>query len=918
MKELKMKIKDFLKNHGDKIKEFLKIFTIVFALNLFLLCFVNLITNGTETDVFYGGDTPRVLQDMTMQEGLHYRTSVHPLFVILTQPFIRLLGRFTGVIVAAVIFEAAIGALSATLFYRFMQKLGVSKKTSLTATVILTLSFTQIAFNSIFETYAFSQFGLMVMWVIAAGLIDKKLELKDYALLAVAGIFSLAFTLTNIVQFLILLSIIIFLNKNVKCKFIKFSSILLVVLSITVMLADVQKAFWPSANNFFTSSINGFVLDKNSEEFTYIERTWSAKRVIFQMNTSFVYQFGLLGGLILEKSNLINMLGLICFGLFSLINLYYFFTKRKIFKEKIYFALLSAYGFNFVLHIFYNPYESFLYVLHYNFLIIAILFYIFTHLDEKTRLLNYVRDFFVKYKIQTMTAYIFLQVIGIIKYLQEVHAKFGFKATMPKYILILIVLSLVIFAAVVIRKVKLKVVAGVVVVIVSLVGWVSFSGYLNNREIKNVEALDRAGVDYKPFLRNDFTKQMTNELAEYLYELDVPLRAQTYFIQKYEISHKKNSDFFSFGMGDRKTLIYKKGKLIDLQTKQTVRSFDFTHEMIIPNMYTVLLLDQAGKITRIYEDETGVHIEKGRMARIWEDWNNYNQWEDDRLNNRETKLVENITTETISTSKNKINLPNFEESKVGRILKVLHQEILVNINQGKPRTTLMAKTNESGLYREGMMAAMVLEETKNTWLFENWMKQIGSIYDCRNKLEKNETKCTESADNPGQLLYLLGVITNSRQDLTNKIKAEVRQKAVDGEFVGEVDGEKMGYYPTALLINGARKNKIDLGYDFNLGKPDKYLGLTWWLNDYKEAKHGNIVDPMHPAKEWASVHQEPGHYGLTTILDEAYPLTFDGELTEAEAEEQKLINEHYSHEKGPRLSSIWHASEMFLMLNNRE
>ena len=918
MKELKMKIKDFLKNHGDKIKEFLKIFTIVFALNLFLLSFVNLITNGTETDVFYGGDTPRVLQDMTMHDGLHYRTSVHPLFVILTQPFIRLLGRFTGVIVAAVIFEAAIGALSATLFYRFMQKLGVSKKTSLTATVILTLSFTQIAFNSIFETYAFSQFGLMVMWVIAAGLIDKKLELKDYALLAVAGIFSLAFTLTNIVQFLILLSIIIFLNKNVKCKFIKFSSILLVVLSITVMLADVQKAFWPSANNFFTSSINGFVLDKNSEEFTYIERTWSAKRVIFQMNTSFVYQFGLLGGLILEKSNLINMLGLICFGLFSLINLYYFFTKRKIFKEKIYFALLSAYGFNFVLHIFYNPYESFLYVLHYNFLIIAILFYIFTHLDEKTRLLNYVRDFFVKYKIQTMTAYIFLQVIGIIKYLQEVHAKFGFKATMPKYILILIVLSLVIFAAVVIKKVKLKVVAGVVVVIVSLVGWVSFSGYLNNREIKNVEALDRAGVDYKPFLRNDFTKQMTNELAEYLYELDVPLRAQTYFIQKYEISHKKNSDFFSFGMGDRKKLIYKKGKLIDLQTKQTVRSFDFTHEMIIPNMYTVLLLDQAGKITRIYEDETGVHIEKGRMARIWEDWNNYNQWEDDRLNNRETKLVENITTETISTSKNKINLPNFEESKVGRILKVLHQEILVNINQGKPRTTLMAKTNESGLYREGMMAAMVLEETKNTWLFENWMKQIGSIYDCRNKLEKNETKCTESADNPGQLLYLLGAITNSRQDLTNKIKAEVRQKAVDGEFVGEVDGEKMGYYPTALLINGARKNKIDLGYDFNLGKPDKYLGLTWWLNDYKEAKHGNIVDPMHPAKEWASVHQEPDHYGLTTILDEAYPLTFDGELTEAEAEEQKLINEHYSHEKGPRLSSIWHASEMFLMLNNRE
>ena len=57
---------------------------------------------------------------------------------------------------------------------------------------------------------------------------------------------------------------------------------------------------------------------------------------------------------------------------------------------------------------------------------------------------------------------------------------------------------------------------------------------------------------------------------------------------------------------------------------------------------------------------------------------------------------------------------------------------------------------------------------------------------------------------------------------------------------------------------------------------------------------------------------------MTTILDESYPLTFDGELTEEEADEQKLINDHYSHVKGPKLSSIWHASEMFLMLENRE
>ena len=47
MKELKMKIKDFLKNHGDKIKEFLKIFTIIFVF-LFLNSNLTVITSSTQ------------------------------------------------------------------------------------------------------------------------------------------------------------------------------------------------------------------------------------------------------------------------------------------------------------------------------------------------------------------------------------------------------------------------------------------------------------------------------------------------------------------------------------------------------------------------------------------------------------------------------------------------------------------------------------------------------------------------------------------------------------------------------------------------------------------------------------------------------------------------------------------------------
>ena len=110
-----------------------------------------------------------------------------------------------------------------------------------------------------------------------------------------------------------------------------------------------------------------------------------------------------------------------------------------------------------------------------------------------------------------MAGYVFLQVMGIIKYLQEVHAKFGFKDTMPKYILGLIIINLIIFSSIVIKKRYLKIVAGVAIIIVSVFSWFCFTQNLNHREIKNVEALDRAGIDYKPFLKNDFSKNMAND-----------------------------------------------------------------------------------------------------------------------------------------------------------------------------------------------------------------------------------------------------------------------------------------------------------------------------------------------------------------------------------------------------------------------
>ena len=93
-----------------------------------------------------------------------------------------------------------------------------------------------------------------------------------------------------------------------------------------------------------------------------------------------------------------------------------------------------------------------------------------------------------------------------------------------------------------------------------------------------------------------------------------------------------------------------------------------------------------------------------------------------------------------------------------------------------------------------MLATMVLENTNNTHLLEPWIKTITGIYDCQRSLINNDHGCgIKEADNPGELLYMLGAIKNNRSDLINKIIEEVKKKAKNGLFTGIVDGEEMSF-----------------------------------------------------------------------------------------------------------------------------
>ena len=125
----------------------------------------------------------------------------------------------------------------------------------------------------------------------------------------------------------------------------------------------------------------------------------------------------------------------------------------------------------------------------------------------------------------------------------------------------------------------------------------------------------------------------------------------------------------------------------------------------------------------------------------------------------------------------------------------------------------------------------------------------------------------------------------------------------------------MSFYPTSLLLLGAKKNNIDLSkYLKTPTIPDHYASLTWWNKDNPKQNLPVIESRLFPYLEWASAHYKVGNYGKVNILDEYYPLSYEAGLNQTIADDQKFVSEHYSVLEGPILTHVWHAAEMFLLL----
>jgi hypothetical protein len=200
-----------------------------------------------EADVF-DADPRRVVHDIGRVGGTHYRTKVHPLFVLLVNPPGALLKAVVGrPRIAALLLNAAANAFAVLLLYGLLIRLGLRRARSALWSVLFATTSSQVFFGIVPETYAFSGASLLLLFLVFA-----RAE-SGWLSRVAAAVLSFGVTVTNLVA---ALGLALFSGRRGAGSRWPAQAVLLgaaVVLS-TAGLSCLQKALYPEAEVFFVRS----------------------------------------------------------------------------------------------------------------------------------------------------------------------------------------------------------------------------------------------------------------------------------------------------------------------------------------------------------------------------------------------------------------------------------------------------------------------------------------------------------------------------------------------------------------------------------------------------------------------------------------------------------------------------------------
>lgn len=332
-----------------------------------------------------------------------------------------------------------------------------------------------------------------------------------------------------------------------------------------------------------------------------------------------------------------------------------------------------------------------------------------------------------------------------------------------------------------------------------------------------------------------------------------------------------NVRFYLFGMGSRRKLIYCGGELVDVKTQEVRRHWEIEKDLIVPSEYVVLLKTDDGTVT-IREDEEAVWvIEHGHAEAL---------------------------------TRGQVHLPRFDGNRLDAVLRVLHQELLINVVDGKPLPNLFVYSKP--WYRDGAMMAMAFRKTGNLALIRDWILGLQDPYD-RNNAGETE------ADNLGEALYLVSLVSDKSHPLVRRILNEVPRFERDGRsyICGHTDFAEHCAYQTKWLKFGLRALGLKDSYRIPT-TPDKYSDMFWWGFLDEGPPLSNPFDaPEYPYLDWARDHRAGSSQGPLT--DALYPLTWETKASQANYRGMERLSNLYS-DAHVSVPHSWHSAEMFLYL----
>jgi len=366
----------------------------------------------------------------------------------------------------------------------------------------------------------------------------------------------------------------------------------------------------------------------------------------------------------------------------------------------------------------------------------------------------------------------------------------------------------------------------------------------------------------------DRWSDLGKELAAYRKQLDIVRRDHGGVRKLPPVS------FFLFGMGDRRKLVYQGGVVRDARTGREVRRWDVKEELIVPPAYTVALETKERGQVLIVEDEEAVWLEEG---------------------GKRTALT-----------KGHVALPTFAGHRHAAVLRVLHQELLVNVIDGKPLPNFLVYNKP--WYRDGAMMAMAFKETGNLDLIKAWVLGLREPYDRNNGGE-------EEADNPGEVLYLISLVSGKDHPLVPVARRELERLQKGRHVEGRSDFASHPVYQTKWAKLGLKALGLDDPYEVPQAA-DSYASLFWWAYKGEDRPGQEVIESDdYPYLTWAGSHYAGLKKGK--LGDRDYPLTWEAKASQADYRGMDLIGPAYAEAK-LCTPHTWHAAEAFLYLLERK